>query len=64
MFEMKLRKTAGFVDVPFKFAILCMLATGTSYCQQILFPLLSADVKYFTQSEVKLKSYSQRPNNR
>lgn len=57
--EMKLEKDRGFVDVPFKFAPDIMHVglhrTGTSYCQQILFPLLSADVKYFTQSEVKLR---------
>ena len=64
---MKLEKDRGFVDVPFKFAPDIMHVglhrTGTSYCQQILFPLLSADVKYFARSEVKLRgsSYSQRP---
>jgi hypothetical protein len=57
--EMKLEKDRGFVEVPFKFAPDIMHVglhrTGTSYCQKILFPLLSADVKYFTQSEVKLR---------
>lgn len=56
---MKLDKDLGFVDVPFKFAPDIMHVglhrTGTSYCQKLLFPLLGADVKYFTQSEVKLR---------
>ena len=58
-YGMKLEKDRWFVDVPFTFAPDIMHVglhrTGTSYCQKLLFPLLSPDVKYFTQSEVKLR---------